>query len=223
MTMIKDSYFKAPAPDNNRYFRRNAIAVEIGSYGEKKEPITEANYLAVEGNINFDLLKGKIKKSPPIEVDWSREKKADVEASAKWYFDVGGVKLDFNHKKAVDYRLKLIRFHIDEGSLENLLNNEAGTARENLKKEGKDARVCTSTWVVVSGKMAERFDTSVGLEVSGTTAEGLTITAKGGAKWSGSEKIIFAPGTVFAYGLHKVNKWNGDKVGDTEDDWQGLN
>ncbi len=48
MVQVKDSYFKAP--DGNRYFRRNAPAVEIGSFGEKKSPLTQANYLAVDGH-----------------------------------------------------------------------------------------------------------------------------------------------------------------------------
>ena len=222
MIEIKDSYFKAT--DGNRYFRRNALAVAVGVYGEKKEPVTEANYLAVDGNIKFNLLDGKIKKLTPVEIDWERERKADVEANVEWYFVVGGT-AKFNHGKAIEAHLKLIRFHIEAHALETVLNKEANKVRESLKKEGNDARVCSSIWVVMSGVLAERFNTSVGLEVSGSVSEGLSLTAKGGASWSGSEKITFSPGTVFAYGLHKVKKWDGDKIdeGGLEDDWQGFN
>jgi hypothetical protein len=219
MIEIKDSYFKAP--DGNRYFRRNAPAVAVGLYGEKKEPVTQANYLAVEGHIKYDLLNGKIKKLKPVEVDWARERKADVQANVELYFIVGGT-AKFTHEKAIEAHLKLIRFHIEQAALENLLNKDANKVREALKEEGNDARVCSSTWVVMSGDLAERFDTSVALEVSGTVSGGLSITAKGGAAWSGSEKITFDPGTVFAYGLHKVKKWNGDKIEEMEDDWQSL-
>src|SRR4051812_33725942 len=84
MIKIKDSYFKAS--DGNRYFRRNAPAVEVGANGQKKTPVTEANYLAVDGHIKYDLLSGKIKKQAPVEIDWSRENKSDVEAYVDYYF-----------------------------------------------------------------------------------------------------------------------------------------
>jgi hypothetical protein len=221
MIEIKDNYFKGP--DGNRYFRRNALAVTVGSHGEGKTPITEANYLAVEGNIKYVLLDGKIKNSSSVKIDWDSASKADVEAGVELYFDLGGVKLGFSHEKAIKARLELIRFYIDEGNLKRVLNNDANIVREKMKKEGADARVCASTWVVMSGELAQRFNTSAGLEVSGTVSEGLTITAKGGGAWSGSEKITFSQGTVFGYGLYKVKKWNGDIIEDMEDDWQGLN
>lgn len=219
MIAIKDSYFKAP--DGNRYFRRNAPAVAIGSYGEKKEPITQANYLAVDGHIIYDLLNGKIKKLAPVQVDWAHESKADVEANVELYFVVGGT-AQFTHQKAIEAHLKLTRFLIEQSTLESLLNNDAGKARVAMKEEGNDARVCSSIWVVMSGDLAERFNTSVSLEVSGSISKALSITAKGGGAWSGSEKITFSSGTVFAYGLHKVKKWNGDKIKEMEDDWQSL-
>lgn len=219
MIQVRDSYFKAP--DGNRYFRRNAPDVVVGSYGAKKEPVTQANYLSADGHIRFELLDGKIKKQPPVEVDWARESRADVEAEVKYYFVAGGT-AKFTHQKAKEAHLKLMRFSIEAGHLENLLNKEANAVRKELKEEGNDARVCTSVWVVMSGELAEKFNTSLTLGASGTTADGLTITASGGGKWSGSEKIKLSPGTVFAYGLHKVKKWDGDKVEDLEDDWQSL-
>ena len=220
MIKIKKSYFKAL--DGNRYFRRNALSVEVGSHGEKKVPWTEANYLAVKGHIKYDLLNGKIREGLPVKVDWERETKADVGADIKSYFDVGG-KADFSYKKAKEANLELVRFHIDENPLKRLLNNDANKVRKAMKKEGKDARVCSSIWVVMSGQLAERFSTSVALEVSGTTSQGLSITAKGGATWSGSETISFTSNAVFAYGLHKVKKWDGDKIGEMELDWHGVN
>jgi hypothetical protein len=219
MIEIKDSYFKAS--DGNRYFRRNAPAVGVGYNGEKKEPLTEANYLAVDGHIKYDLLDGKIKKQPAVEIDWAHENKTDVEAYIDYYFVAGGT-LEFSHAKAIEAHLKLIRFNIEQSTLKSVLNNDAGKVRQSMKDEGNDARVCSSAWVVMSGDLAERFNTSAGLEVSGT-ANGLSITAKGDGSWSGSETITFSPGTVFAYGLHKVKKWNGDKIEEMEDDWQSLN
>ncbi len=219
MIQIKDSYFKAP--DGNRYFRRNAPAVSVGAFGEKKEPLTQANYLAVDSNIKYDLLNGKVKKLPAVEIDWARESKADVEAEVSYYFIAGGT-ASFSREKAIQAHLMLVRFDISAGTLENVLNKDATIVREKLKDEGNDARVCSSAWVVMSGELAERFNTSLSLEVSGTTADGLSITAKGGGAWKGNEKITFSPGTVFAYGLHKVKNWDGNKIDKLEDDWQSL-
>jgi len=220
MIQIKDSFFKAP--DGNRYFRRNAPAVEVGSYGDKKAPVTQANYLSVEGHIKYDLLDGKVKKLKPVDIEWDREAKADVEANVDKYFDLGGITLDFSREKAMKAHLKLVRFHIEQKALQAVLNKDANKVRAAMKKEGNDARVCSSVWVVMSGELAERFDTSVELDVSGTTSGGLSIAAKGGGAWSGSEKITFSPGTVFAYGLHKVKKWDGDTIEEMEDDWHSF-
>lgn len=219
MIEIKDNYFKAP--DGNRYFRRNAPAVEVGSFGKKKVPLTQANYLEVEGHIKYDLLNGKIRNFKSIEVDWKSERKTDVEANVDLYFVVGGT-AKFTYEKAIEAKLKLVQFHIESNALENLLNKDANAVRKELKDEGNDARVCTSTYVIMSGELAERFDTSVSLEVSGTVSEGLSIATKGGTASSSSEKITFSADTVFAYGLHKVKKWNGDKIDEMEDDWQSF-
>jgi hypothetical protein len=220
MVEIKDSYFKAP--DGNRYFRRNAPSVEVGSHGKKKEPITQANSLAVEGHIKYDLLDGKIRDDPSVEIDWESESKADVEAHVELYFVLDGTST-FNYETAKQAHLKLKRFYIEQGALQRVLNNDANKVREAMKDEGNDARVCSSIWVVMSGEIAERFDTSKTSEVSGTVSEGLSVTVQGGAEWSGSETITFSRGTVFAYGLHKVTDWDGDVINDMTPDWQSFN
>jgi hypothetical protein len=92
-----------------------------------------------------------------------------------------------------------------------------------MKDEGNDARICSSAWVVVSAELGQRFATATAIEVEATTTQGLKITAQGGKTWSGSESIVLGAGTVFAYGLHKVKKWDGERVEDLEDDWQSLN
>jgi len=61
------------------------------------------------------------------------------------------------------------------------------------------------------------------INVTATTTQGLKITAQGGGTWTRSETIVLGPGTVFAYGLHKVAKWDGERAEDLEDDWQGPN
>jgi hypothetical protein len=107
MVEIKDSYFKAP--DGNRYFRRNAPFVSVGSHGQKKKPLTQSNYLEVESHIRYNLLNGKIKQLPPVEIDRASESKADVEAEVELYFVLSGTQ-HFTHEKAIEADLKLIAF-----------------------------------------------------------------------------------------------------------------
>ena len=136
---------------------------------------------------------------------------------------MGGVEGTFNAEKARTAQLKLVRFHVDAGPMERVLNTQAKAVRGKMKDEGNDARICSSAYVVVSAALGQRFATAAEINVTATTTQGLKITAQGGGSWSGSESIVLGPGTVFAYGLHKVARWNGEEVEDLEDDWQGLN
>ncbi len=218
MIEIKDSHFKGP--DGNRYFRRNAIALGIGKWGEKKTPLLQANYLSVEGNVRYSLLAGKVSKSPPYIIDWSRENRADVEATASVYYTVEGTAA-FDFSRAKDADLKLIRFHVDGGNLTRLLN-DADVVRDKMKQEGSDARICSSVWVVMSGELSERFATGVRFDVQANITEGLSVGVEGGGSWKGEERITLSENAVFAYGLHKISSWKGDLAGSTEDDFQAM-
>jgi hypothetical protein len=221
MVEIKDSYFKDPF--GNRYFRRNSSSLSVGAYGRKKTPLTQANYLEVDGHLNYDFLDGKLKQDPHVTIDWSRTTQSDIGADVTSYFDVGGVKGSFNRESALQAKLMLMRFHVDTNPLENILNNNAHVVRRKMKEDGNDARICSSVYVVITASLAKRFSSAADLTVEATTAQGLKITAKGGSVWSGEEAIVLGAGTVFAYGLHKVKKWADDKVGELEDDWQSFN
>jgi hypothetical protein len=214
---IKNSHFTGP--DGNRYFRRNSIELGIGKYGEKKTPITQANSLEVDGGISAALLEGKIRKSQPYEIDWSKESQADVTGSASLFFNLEGT-ADFTLNRAREAKLKLVRFHIEGADLATALNNDKGALAE-MKREGNDARVCSSVWVVMSGELAHRFESSVRLSVSGN-AGALQLGVEGGGAWKGEEKITLSAGTIFAYGLHKIDKWKGDLAGTMESDWHSF-
>jgi hypothetical protein len=218
MIEIKDSHFKGP--DGNRYFRRNAISLGIGKWGPKREPLLQANYLEVEGNVRYSLLEGKLSKSPPYGIDWARANRADVEATATVYHTIKGT-ATFDYERAREANLQMIRFHVDGGELTRLLNDADGV-RDKMKSEGNDARICSSVWIVVSGELAERFSTGVRFNVKANISEGLSVGVEGGATWSGEERITLSESSVFAYGLHKIDRWKGDLVGDVKDDWQSL-
>jgi hypothetical protein len=155
-------------------------------------------------------------------IDWNGTSQADIGTAVTSDFDVGGVLATFDTEKARKAQLKLVRL-VDANPLENVVNSQARTVRDQMKDEGNDARICSSAWVVVSAELGQRFATATAIKVEATTTQGLKITAQGGKTWSGSESIVLGAGTVFAYGLHKVKKWDGERVEDLEDDWQSLN
>lgn len=75
----------------------------------------------------------------------------------------------------------------------------------------------------MEGKLARSFGASAKfLEVCSVGESSLTLGLKG--KSGTSQEIILPPNAVFAYGLHKVKKWNKQKteIINMEDDWLGL-
>jgi hypothetical protein len=216
---IKDSYFKYGGV---KYFRGKSENVQLGSYGEKKTPAGKPNYLAIEKNIKTQHLdSAKVKVAGPFNIDWSKQSKKHVEATGglKFFKNSGGTAA-LTHKKAKQAKLKLMKFFIHEGAMKTTLNKQADGARSYLKKEGKDGRVVTEVWVVMEAKLANSISNAGSVSASSGN-NGIKIKARGET----TETITLAPGTTFAYLMHKVKKWNKGKkkITDMEDDQKGLN
>jgi hypothetical protein len=204
-----------------KYFRANAYQVRLGTYGKKKDPLGAKAYLEPEGHIipsNLD----HIGQMGPIEVDWERQSKADVAADGdlKYLGATGKVAGSFNYENAKSANLKLMTFYIEEGRLERILNEQAGTARSFLAKEGNDARIVSQIFVAMEGTLAQTFSTAGSLSYK-AEGDALGVTASGGAH--GSSTIILAPNTTFAYKLMKVKDWDKGKsiIGDLGADYYG--
>jgi hypothetical protein len=76
---------------------------------------------------------------------------------------------------------------------------------------------------VVEAELAEHFDSSPSIMVAANAGvAALDITATGGKLRS--QTITLAPGTTFAFKLHKVKQWNKDKthIEDMEADYHGM-
>ncbi|MGK0362813.1 MAG: hypothetical protein ACI9U2_005135 [Bradymonadia bacterium] len=205
-----------------RYYRGKVENVKLCSYGEKKTPITQANYLAVQNNVPGDTLsKVAVQIEGPFPIEWSKFSKTDVDAAIS-YLKVGGGTGSFNRAVAMKANLKLVKFYLNEGPLTTLLNKYANGARNHLAKEGADGRIASEVWVVMEAKLAS--DVANGGSVTGTASDGGFKVQLGG---SGSSKvkttITVPPGTTFAYLLHKVKKWNKGKtkVENMQDDQHG--
>lgn len=214
------------------YFRDKAEDVLMCSYGEKEDPLGTKASLNVFNHVDRSALKGRVRYVTTATVDWSRQAKADVEISGglKYFVVNAETAATFSYEKAKSADLKLMKFMIDEGPLQNLLNKDAGgaKARKFLAQEGRDGRIVSTIWVVVEAKIAESFAAS-GTKTSDVEAEVLgakvRISTKASASTRGRTTIVWEPGTTFAYLMHRVAKWNKDKsqVVELDIDAKGLN
>ena len=212
--------------DNMKYFRENAHVVELGSYGEKKDPVGARAYLDVRSKIKFDALAGNVKFVTSVDINWQEVTSGDAGISG--FLPVFGLKASAAAQTSLEKvktgKVKLMLFQIPELALTKMLNSDAGGARKFLADEGDDARVCSAIWVYAEAELAEHFRASTLITASLTgDAAGLFITAKGGKH--GTETISPAAGSTCAYRLHKVKKWTDrdkTKVEELETDFKGV-
>jgi hypothetical protein len=103
------------------YFRGGAPEVEIGSYGEKKAPITKVNYIEVQGRVPASRL--KIKECVTVDSDYAATTEVDLLANISLIgvfkgsaFAYGLVKIqwDANQKKN---KTKIVKLTDDQWSL----------------------------------------------------------------------------------------------------------
>jgi len=222
-TKITSNYFLC---NGLKYFRDNAPLVELGSYGQKKGGSLTGNaYLAVEATVSRANLEDNVKHVTNVSIDWSRATKADVEThGALKYFGLNFKAANsISFEQAKSAKLQLCEFAILEGNLKKMLNNGATAARSFMAGEGKDARIASVAFIVVSGELAQHFKVSTKFHAAASKgSNALEIVASGGT--SGSQTIELARGCTFAYGLHKVKDWNRGKteILDMEDELFGT-
>lgn len=219
-TKITDNVFEY---GGMKYFRGNAHLVEIGTFGEKKDPIGSKAYIDPESTVVRQNLVGRIKKGSPVGVDWGQTTNAALEANGQMrVFGLNlSVKTNYNRDTARAANLKLYSLSIDETPLKAMLNGDAAAARRFLADEGSDGRIVTQIWVVMEAELAEHFNTSGSVNVAAGDSN-LSVTASGGK--SGTQKITLSAGSTFAYALSKVTNWKKDKtwVEDMEVDYKGM-
>jgi hypothetical protein len=203
-----------------RFFRGKATDVALGSYGEKKVPLGNPAYLAIERTIPAaTLAKVPVKVTGPIAVDWGKVSKTDVEGNVN-FLKKGGGKASLTIEGAKSAKLVLVKFSIAEGDLKDLLNKHAQDARDEIKKEGKDARIVSEVYVAMEAELASSVTTGGSVSASGT-ANGIEISVAGSTSSTTTTKVVLPPDTTFAYLLHRVKKWDKKVISDMEDDRQG--
>ena len=221
-TKVTEHYFKF---GGDKYFRQNAHNVDIGSYGEKKDPVGANAYLDVQAKVKADYLASRVRYNTTADIDWGQTTKGEVEAEgALKFFGIGGeAAVNASYEKIKSAKLKVMNFAISEGPLKTMLNQEANAARNFLAEEGNDGRIVSEVWILAEGELVEHFKTSGSISVAvDAVTKSLDVTAKGGKE--GTATIRIDPGTTFAYKMHKVKDWNKGKtqIEDLEADWKGV-
>lgn len=221
-TKITKHYFEFGV---HKYFRGSAHLVNLGSYGQKKDPIGAKAYLDIENQVKRSKLASRVNLNTVTSINWASASAGDVEVNGTLkVFGLGaGGTSSYSYSKAKSANLKLVNFSISEGPLKTMLNTDAHVARGKLADEGKDGRIVSEVWVLMEGDLAETFEKASSNSISiKAVGKSLDVTVSTGK--SGSESVTLSKGTVFAYKMHKVKKWNKGKtkIEDMEADYKGM-
>ncbi len=196
-TKITEDYFEFGV---NKYFRGNAHLVEIGTYGEKKDPIGPKAYLDPQNIVKREHLEGRVSKGTTAEINWNQTTEAAVEVNGRMQVFGLGVSTasGFTYERAKSANLRLFNLFIVEGKLQTMLNKDANGARNYLADEGSDGRIVSEVWVVMEAELSEHFETSASITASANAAvahqDGLGAGARDCALGVGSEWRHFGDG-----------------------------
>ncbi len=190
-----------------KYFRGKSEDVTLGCYGTKKKPPTGANHLDVASELSNDAL-GRLPVSR-IEVDtetnWSGSVEADLNPGGLLKFlDAAGGAAKFSRHQAISADLKLVKLSVRFQDIAHAINGHDANALRFLKS--KNARIVSAVWVVVDGTISSSLESATSLSLAKSGAS-LSVNLGSGS----NSKVTLAPGTTFAYLLHEVSKWSGDK------------
>ena len=203
------------------YFRGHADAVQFGDVGEKKTPITQENYLAVQGSVPRNRL--RIERATQIDIHAVSFGSSDIGASIT-IPDVGSFGPGTLARQLQDQTLTLVKLETLPKDIVAAANESPDVIAE-LIRAGHAGRLVHQAFVILEMKTALNFTRSTRFEVSGSV-KSWAVTATGGT--GGSRTVVtITPGTTFAYLLLKP-KWdasqkkNWKRIDDWEDDPWGL-
>lgn len=202
------------------YFRGNADTVRLGAYGEKRTPLTKANYLEVKGMVpapKLDAIAATV-----VDIDFRQSNEADITVDVHpAQLEFAGGSVSAARRAASDGKLKLLKLHMLNNDMEEAIN-ASPKVLEDLNDYGKDARVAHQIWVILEAELADRVKTNASASVK-ATIEGITVGLNGSTQSSRETEITIRPGATYGYLLGKFD-WNASskkkrtKIVDIDDD-----
>lgn len=215
--IVKDSHLNFGGVT---YFRGHAEEIQLGSYGEKRTPLTKMNYLEAKGRL--DGAKMKKANASVVSIDSTQSKKGDFTGTVKAIIKGIPVSLTGStaYDKLVKEELKLLKISVMTEDMKRAIN-DSPAARDNLDKYGNDARVAHQVFMIIDAEMSTVFsrDSTVELTAGGGPVKA-TVGGSFGSK--GSTTVEISPGTCFAYLLAKID-WKKGVVEDLDDDQWSFN
>jgi hypothetical protein len=203
------------------YFRAHAEEVEIGSIGEKRQPITKQNYLEVKGRIPVPKI--AVAQSTVVGIDFTKTSKSAFNTVVSAIIQGVPVKFsgDATFDKLKSGSLKLVKFSILSNDMKEAANNSP-QAIQDLIEWGDNARIATQVFIVMEAALANQFNNNVTVNLS-AGVKGLEAKVGGSGSTSGTTTVQISNGTCFAYLLAKIDwdasqKKNKTKIVDLDDD-----
>lgn len=215
--VIKENHLKFNGKD---YFRVGSEEVALGSFGLKKAPLTQGNYLEVQDHLPTPKL--KVRNVVEVDIDFSQTTERDILAN----INVAGV---FGGSAGTAYsdlrsgKLKLSKVWIENEDLKQAAN-DSPKAIANLIDYGNDARIASQIFVVLEDSVAEKVTQGSAFSLS-LDAGQVKLTVTGGSGSSSTTTITLSESMTFAYGLVKLDwdaqlKKNKTKITSlTDDQW----
>lgn len=204
------------------FFRANASSLRPGSWGEKKQPLTQQNYLLLEGHVPVKKL--KIRKGITCTIAGARLTAQDVGATLT-VPGVGKIGAGAVAEQLNTSQLKLVKFEILPKDLADAANESAAVI-DGLKRVGHDGRLVHQVLVALDAKTAALYSSAAAIDAE-IDAGKFSLTARAGVGASGGTTMSFEDAT-FAY-LLLAPKWdasqkkNWTRIVDWDDDQWSLN
>lgn len=188
----------------------------------KKQPLTQANYLEVQGHVAYDKL--KVREAGIIEIDFKQSKSSDVKAKLGTAVGHLGISADVAYTKLQNGDLKLVKFIVENESMKKTINDLQGVLN-NLDRYGNDARIAHQIFVVLEAETATKVTTATTVTASGTS-NGVKLTVESKTKNSRNTTVTLSKGMTYAYLLVKIDwdkKAKDLRIEKLTDDQQSVN
>lgn len=185
-----------------RYWRKKASEAKLGSVGQKMTPVAGKNYFQKEQDAPNGIY--------DVTID-ARTTITSANANS-WGVSAGvsnvqgGVTHTGNYKGTITAYKMRIDLGNRRGDLRYETNRHVGHLGA-LKNEGKGARMVSAVWILIAGDESKDECYSGDLTVTNGVWK-VSTTASG----CSSNSWTIAPGSIIAYEMVKVDKWDDEEI-----------
>jgi hypothetical protein len=199
------------------YFRGNAPGLRLGSFGKKKEPLTQQNYLYEVGQLEVPRL--KVQRATTATIDYTGGNafngSADLMVPGAGRLSPSVATQMLRHDELVLVLLEVLPADIIAAM------NGSPAKLSMLRECGKDGRIVHKLFTVIEARTAKQVTTTTGLELMLTNGT-MVLQAQGQHTSTSDLKLELSKNTTFAYLLLEP-KWGerGKRIVGSDDDQLG--